>query len=121
MAKILVIDDDKIIREAVTDILEIFDVDVLTASTGAEGVEIFRTQQCEIDGVIIDRRMPQMSGLETLQLLRKIQSDVPVIMSSGYAEKAGETESNLEKPDAYLYKPYEIQDLIDIVKKVILK
>ncbi|MFK7804788.1 MAG: response regulator [Anaerolineae bacterium] len=121
MAIILVIDDDKIIREAVTDILEIFDVGVITASTGAEGIEIFKNRQNEIDGVIIDRRMPFLSGMETLQILRQIQKHVPVIISSGYADEAGESEENIEKPDAYLYKPYEIQDLINLVKKVILK
>lgn len=121
MATILVIDDDKIVREAVTDILEIFHVNVLAASDGAEGVEIFANHSNDIDGIIIDRRMPKLDGLATLQKLRAIQKDIPVIMSSGYAYEDQEIELNLEKPNAYLYKPYEIQDLIDLVEKVILK
>ena len=121
MATILVIDDDKIVREAVTDILEIFHVNVLSASNGEEGVEIFRNNADQIDGVIVDRRMPKLDGLATLQKLRAIQKDIPVIMSSGYALEDQEIELNLEKPSAYLYKPYEIQDLIELVEKVILK
>jgi CheY-like chemotaxis protein len=85
MATILVIDDDRLVRETITDILEVFHIDTLAASNGAEGIEIFAEKLNEIDGIIIDRRMPILGGLATLQKLREIQKDIPVIMSSGDA------------------------------------
>ena len=121
MATILVIDDDELVREAVTDILEMYHMNVLTASNGVEGVEIFKNNTDKIDGVIVDRRMPKLNGVATLQKLRAIQKDLPIIMSSGYAFESQEFELGMERPNAYLYKPYEIQELIELIEKVILK
>ena len=76
-----------------------------------------------MDGIIIDRRMPLLDGMATIQELRKIQTDVPIIMSSGYADEDLMQSQNLnqEKPNAYLCKPYEIDDLIQLVEQLILK
>ncbi len=123
MSVILVIDDDTVVREAISDILEMINATVLCAADGPEGIEIFKQNLEKVDGIIIDRRMPKMDGIEALQELRKIRPGVPIIMSSGYAnEKLLTTQDpDLEKPDAYLYKPYEIDDLISLVENIILK
>ena len=121
MATILIIDDDEIVREAIKDILEIIDVKVIDASDGLEGIRLFTKFQIDINGVIIDRRMPKMGGLETMEQLRMIDPEIPIILSSGYAESNITTRPGAVSPDAYLYKPYEIQDLIDLVENIILK
>ena len=123
MHTILVIDDDTVVREAIVDIMELVDVSVMCASNGPEGLEVFTKNQKLIAGVIVDRRMPKMDGFETIQKLRKIQSDLPIIMSSGYADEESHPSHTLNdaKPNAYLYKPYEIDDLIQLVDEIILK
>ncbi|MEM8860392.1 MAG: response regulator [Chloroflexota bacterium] len=121
MPTILIIDDDQIVREAIKDILEIINVDVIDASDGIEGLEVFQANQAKINGIIIDRRMPKMGGLETMKKLRQIDPRIPIVMSSGYAESNVAASPDLIAPDAYLYKPYEIQDLIDLVENIILK
>lgn len=123
MSLILVIDDDNVVREAITDILEIIDVDVICAANGPEGIETFTKNLNIVAGIIIDRRMPSMDGMEAIQILREVRPNVPIIMSSGYADEEllQKQNLNLEKPNAYLCKPYEIDDLIRLVNEVILK
>ena len=123
MSKILVIDDDKVVREAIVDIMELVDVSVLCASNGPEGVELFQGNQDAIAGVIVDRRMPMMDGFETIRELRNIQPNLPIIMSSGFADEESHPSQTASgsKPNAYLYKPYEIDDLIQLVDEIILK
>ena len=121
MPTILVIDDDQIVREAIRDILDIIDVGVIDASNGEEGVDLFRENVEQIDGVILDRRMAKMDGLETMKFLRQIKSNTPIILSSGFAESKASVGPNDISPDAYLYKPYEIQDLIDLIQDIVLK
>lgn len=121
MPIILVIDDDQIVREAIRDILDIIDVGVIDASNGEEGIALFRENIEQIDGVILDRRMPRMDGLETMKFLRQINASIPIIMSSGFAENKAKVSPDDISPDAYLYKPYEIQDLIDLVEGMVLK
>jgi len=60
---------------------------VLTATNGREGLKAFRTHGAEITCVILDLMMPEMGGEETFLALRKLRSDVRVILSSGYNEQ----------------------------------
>ncbi|MEM9775343.1 MAG: response regulator [Chloroflexota bacterium] len=121
MPTILVIDDDHIVREAIRDILDIIDVNVIDASNGADGAELFSENFEQIDGIILDRRMPRMDGIETMKVLRQINPSTPIIMSSGFAENKATANLNDVSPDAYLYKPYEIQDLINMIQTIVLK
>ena len=115
MATILVIDDDKIVREAVTDILEIFHVNVLSASDGTEGIEVFAENLDVIDGIIIDRRMPKLNGLATLQKLRAIQKDIPVIMITSRATDKHRQLADEAGVSEYLNKPYSEEQLLQCI------
>lgn len=123
MSLVLIIDDDSVVREAIKDILELIDVEVICAANGPDGIKAYKENRERVDGIIIDRRMPLLDGMAAIQELRKIQTDVPIIMSSGYADEDLMQSQNLnqEKPNAYLCKPYEIDDLIQLVEQLILK
>jgi len=82
MASILVIDDEKSIRNTLKDILEYEKHVVELASDGKEGIEKF--QKGQYDVVLCDIKMPQMDGIEVLDKILKNSSDVPVIMISGH-------------------------------------
>jgi two-component system, cell cycle sensor histidine kinase and response regulator CckA len=116
---ILVIDDEEIVREAVQDILETIGVQVIEASNGRDGIEQYRQEQERIGAILLDMKMPGLSGVETLRQLRQINPTVPIILSSGYAEE--EMRRNIESDGAtrFLPKPYNFEMLIDKIKQAL--
>ena len=83
---ILVIDDEDAVRRAARSILERHGYHVLLAEDGKAGIELFIERMDEISLVLLDMTMPVMSGEKTLERLKYIREDVPVILSSGYDE-----------------------------------
>lgn len=85
---ILVIDDHAAVREAMTEVLSITGLDVLTAQNGLEGLKIFKNQQAIIVLVLLDMGMPVMNGKETFHELRQIDPEIKVtiLTSSDKAE-----------------------------------
>jgi signal transduction histidine kinase len=115
---ILVVDDEEIVRDVTSLMLEKMGFAALTANDGAEGVRVFQEHQDEIAAVLLDMSMPQMDGEETLRELRRIKANVRVVMSSGYeSRKSGEDIAKLDV-DGFLQKPYLLNDLSLMLKKV---
>ena len=86
MKRILVIEDDKAIRNVVSRYLTHAGYDVLTASNGLEGVEVFRSCPDFIDLVLTDLRMPVMTGNEAVHQIRLTRPDAKVICMTGSSE-----------------------------------
>jgi len=84
--RILVIDDDSHMRSAVNNILTECGYDVILASDGVLGIEEYRNRGDEIDLVLLDMSMPNLSGKETFVKLKEIDPDVKVLMSSGFGQ-----------------------------------
>jgi len=82
---ILLVDDEAFIRETGVSILEEAGYKVITASNGKEGLHIFEENCHKIDLVILDVIMPEMSGIDAYNGIRKMRDDCPVIMISGYS------------------------------------
>lgn len=114
---VLVIDDEEPVREAVCDILEIEDLEVMTAADGLEGIELFEQNHGEIDLVLLDLSMPGLGGVETFTRLRQIDATVPVLMSSGYNQKEVNSQFSGEQPAGFLQKPYSADILVDVVMR----
>jgi hypothetical protein len=74
----LVIDDDAKIRANLGDMISALGYRVIEASGGRDGIEIYRTKQDEIDVVIIDMVMPEMTGYETIEVLGRLDSNVKI-------------------------------------------
>ncbi|HEY9162094.1 MAG TPA: PAS domain S-box protein [Desulfomonilia bacterium] len=116
---ILLVDDEESIRTLGRVMLERMGFSVFSAADGREAVDIFRKNRNRIVCVLLDLTMPNMSGEETFRELRIIQPDIPIIISSGYNEaevKGRFTGMNLS---GFIQKPYHMNDLIVILKKVI--
>ncbi len=116
---ILVIDDEETVCEAVCDILELDDIEAITASDGAKGLALFQAHQADIGAVILDLTMPGLSGEETFQALREMDTAVPIILSSGFNEDEITHRFPQHKPNAFLHKPYRAEHLLEIVKTVL--
>jgi len=85
--RILVVDDERSVREVMGRILVRGGFEVLYAAGGAQAIEIFKAESGRIDGVLLDLSMPQLDGEQTFNALRSIRSDVPVLLCSGYTER----------------------------------
>ena len=86
--KILIIDDNKSLRETLCDIIVLEGFCPIEASDGKEGFEIYKANKDDIDFVILDLIMPDISGLETFYILKKFDANVKIIIYSGYDENA---------------------------------
>ncbi|MCP4429210.1 MAG: response regulator [Chloroflexi bacterium] len=116
MSHILVIDDDPIVCEVVTDILEIEDIPTIIALNGQEGLEAYRQRIDDISLILLDLTMPGMNGEETLRALRQINPQAQIILSSGYEKATSEYFTELGAA-GFLQKPYSLVTLLGMVGK----
>ncbi|MCX7000124.1 MAG: transporter substrate-binding domain-containing protein [Candidatus Sumerlaeota bacterium] len=116
---ILLIDDEDTVRTVGKIMLEKAGFDVLTASDGHEGLEIFRKELDRVACVILDLTMPYMDGEATFRELRQIKENVRVILTSGYSEKEVVSRFSGKGLAGFLQKPYRASVLIAKVREAI--
>ncbi len=118
---ILLIDDEKTIRNVGTEILNEIGYNVIPASGGKEGIGIYKKNTKNIDMIILDMIMPDMGGERTYNLLKEINADIKVLLSSGYSIK-GQASEILEKGcDGFIQKPFNIRKLSQAIRKILDK
>ena len=105
--KVLIVDDEIFIRESLSIFLEDEGFEVITAENGCIGIEEFKNNQPDI--VILDLRMPEISGMEVIPKIREITDLVPIIIVSGNNEVSDAVEALRIGAWDYITKP--IQDL----------
>jgi PAS domain S-box-containing protein len=116
---ILVVDDEPLVLEFVRNTLEEYGYQVITAGNGRTGFEIFRERSREIDLVLLDMTMPEMSGEETFRAIRAVSLDVIILLSSGYSEVEA-TGGFADKALAgFIQKPYTPQTLATKIKQAL--
>ena len=98
--------------------LENYGYQVLTAGSGVEAIARFTQNSDAVHLVITDLAMPFMDGRAAIQALRKIRSDVKVIVASG-SEKEVEDLRKQIRTDAFLSKPFTNENLLNIVHQVL--
>jgi len=115
---ILLVEDEKPVRELVARVLEKHGYTVLQAATGVEAVEIWRGQKDHIALLLTDLIMPEnMNGRELAEKLWADRADLKVIFSSGYSADIVGKDFRLEPELNYLQKPYQPQTLIVAVRR----
>ncbi|MGM0377400.1 MAG: sigma-54-dependent transcriptional regulator [Bacteroidota bacterium] len=114
MAKILVIDDQKSIRNTLKDILEYEGHEVILAQDGPEGLEKFGADKFDV--VLLDIKMPEMDGMEVLDKIMEKAPDIPVIMISGHGNI--DTAVDAIKKGAYdfIEKPLDLNRLLVTIR-----
>lgn len=125
MPRILVIDDDEMVRGTIKAILERAGHEVVLAVDGDDGLQQFQRQVCDL--VLCDIFMPNKEGIATLRELRHLDAAVPVITMTGGSPSAGRT-----GPSAYadylnmstmlgatrtLHKPFRANELVSLVRE----
>ena len=114
--RILVVDDDRSVRSTLKSMLSELGYRVASASEGGEALEIFQREGGQFDLVILDMMMPQVDGTETLRRLRKLDSGVKVIITSGYVD--AEQTIGLQELgfSNFLSKPFNFETLAKMVR-----
>lgn len=119
MTKILVIDDEQIIRERLKKLLELDGYEAHIAENGPKGLEIFKVQKPEI--VLVDIKMPGMDGIEVLNEIKKIQNQTEVIIITGHGGIETAIEALRKGAFDYITKPIEYDELEIDIKKALEK
>jgi PAS domain S-box-containing protein len=116
---ILLVDDEDAIIDVGGQMLEKLGYRVLTANSGREAVEIYRKNQTRIDLVILDMIMAGMGGRETYESLKSLDSEVKVILSSGYSIDGQATEILSRGCKGFIQKPFSLADLSTKIRDII--
>jgi two-component system nitrogen regulation response regulator NtrX len=114
MPRILVIDDEKAIRNTLKDVLEYEKYEVDLAEEGAAGIEMFLQETYDV--VLCDIKMAKMDGIEVLQKIQDISSDVPVIMISGHGNIDTAVDSIKKGAFDFLEKPLDLNRLLITIR-----
>ena len=110
--KILVVDDEKVIREITQAFLIINGYDVNTAENGKEAFE--KMLSSHYDVVITDMQMPLMDGIELLERISQIKADTVTILLTGSPVNKSKCS---QKPFAHLCKPFSHNQLIKVIQE----
>ncbi|MBL7646179.1 MAG: response regulator [Candidatus Hydrogenedentes bacterium] len=116
--RVLVVDDEELVRNAARRILEHSGYDVITAVDGQDGVELFETHHPSLCAVLLDLTMPRMNGETACIRMREINPTIPIILSSGYSESESSSPAIFKEVAAYIRKPYRLKQLLDILREV---
>jgi two-component system cell cycle sensor histidine kinase/response regulator CckA len=115
--KILLVDDESMLRETVSHMLESMKFKVTLVNDGKEAVGTYQKKSNEIDLIIMDIQMPEMDGIEAASLIWEKNPDAKIIFSSGYADPARLEELRHKGVKEVLRKPYKMKDLVEIIQK----
>lgn len=113
---VLVVDDEKPLRDFVRRNLEARGYQVLNAANGLEALAIFKNEQ--VDLVILDIMMPHLDGLETARRIRE-DSHVPIIILTAMGEEVDKVRAFDLGADDYLTKPFGVGELLGRIKAVL--
>lgn len=117
-AKLLVVEDDPDLREALVDTLQLAEFDVLEADCAERALEMLDDHR-DIAMVISDVNMGQLSGHDLLHFVRTNYAHIPVLLITAYASISESVKAMREGAVDYLVKPFEPNVLIEAVKKFI--
>jgi CheY-like chemotaxis protein len=120
MAKILIIDDEELVRLTVRQTLELAGHTVMEASNGVDGMDMYTRHQPDV--VITDIIMPEKEGIETIKELRRARADLPIIAVSGGGRTGNmnflEMAARLGATRA-IHKPFDVDELPALVDEVL--
>ncbi len=114
---ILIVDDEKNVREVLGDILEFLGHEVILADSGQAALKIYDENHTRIDYIILDLRMPKMDGRMTLQKLKLKNPQVKVIATSGFDANSRQTYEEMGIV-GFLKKPYNITRVSRMLEEI---
>lgn len=117
MENILVVDDDRELRENVAELLSSSGFAVSVAANGEEALTILAGTPCDL--VLLDLIMPGLDGMETLARLKQLQPQTRVVMITAFATVENAVEAMRRGADDYIAKPFRVNDLLATVRRLL--
>lgn len=117
--RILLVDDEALLRETGREMLGDAGFQVTTAENGEQAIEILARNAQAFDVVLLDLNMPGIGGAETLRAIRRQHDGLKVIVLSGYSEDTLDQQDPLLRYDGFVRKPYQFQALCAEIKRVL--
>ncbi|HBF86510.1 MAG TPA: DNA-binding response regulator [Clostridiales bacterium] len=114
--KLLLVEDERDLSDAVKKVLEISKYDVKTAYDGEEALAILNAEK--FDGVILDVMMPKLDGVSVLKILREKGDQTPVLMLTAKAETDDKVSGLDAGADDYLTKPFVVKELLARIRAI---
>lgn len=115
--KILIVDDEQHVRQLLSKVLRKEGYEIYTAADGIEGLQVF--QDNNIDVIISDIKMPGMDGIEFLHEVKSQQPDVGFILITAFATTETAIDAIKSGAQDYVTKPFDINEIINAVKKIV--
>ena len=116
---VLLVDDEEIIQDVCKDMLKTIGYKVFSAKDSKEAIEIYRKNQNDIDMVLLDMIMPNISGGEVYDHLKEINPDIKVLLSSGYSIDSEATEILNRGCNGFIQKPFDMKKLSAKISKIL--
>jgi len=116
---ILLVDDEQLIIDVESKLLQRMGYRVLTAGNGSQAIEIYRQNKGAIAIVILDMIMPQVSGGEVYDKLKKIDPQVKVLLSSGYSVDSEAAEILKRGCNGFIQKPFRPETLSGKIRAIL--
>ena len=118
---VLFVDDEEMVLESGEELLKHLGYEVLLANDGQEALELYKQNQDKIDLVLLDMVMPVMGGGEAFDRIKEINTNVKVLLSSGYSLE-GEAKEILKRGcDAFIQKPFKMEQLSQKLREILDK
>jgi CheY-like chemotaxis protein len=118
---IMFVEDEELLLQMVSFLLESKGYKVLCARDGLEAVNIFLSHKQEIALVITDMGLPVMTGTDEFKKLREIDPNVKVIFASGFFEPDIKSELQKDGDNGFIQKPYDPNDILRMIRQVLDK
>jgi nitrogen regulation protein NR(I) len=117
MSRLLVVDDEPNVQYSLVKSLQTGTLEVMTAGTARQGIDLVRTRSPDV--VILDVRLPDMSGLDAFHEIREIDPRLPVIIITAFATTETAIEAMKRGAFEYLLKPVDFRQLRELVTKAV--
>jgi len=115
--RILIVDDEEVLRDVLDAVLRREGFDIVAASTGEEALSVLDTD--EVDLVILDVMLPGISGIDTLRAIRISNPELPVIVITAFSSIDGAIEAMKQGAFHYIPKPFKNEEVILTVNKAL--
>ena len=117
-SQILVVEDEDLLRQAVSKMLRKKGLSVLEASDGSAALDVIRARKDEIDVLLLDITLPGASSREVYEEARRLRPDLPVIVTSAKSEEmaAASLATGIER---FLRKPFSLGHLTDMIRQIL--
>ena len=115
--KILVVDDEEMIRSLVLRVLQRAGYEVTVAETGSLGLAALKADQ-HINIAVVDMTLTDTNGLDLIRQMRTVRPDLPCVVSTGQALSQQDVPDDIAAPVYLLPKPYRSQELVALVTRI---